>query len=196
MATRQAILDAARALFAQKGFFATTVDEIAARARVAPATVYAVGGGKRGLLAELIRIWTTDPEIEATLNDVGRLTDPAEIIQRVAAGVRQGRENFGDLMRVLLTTAPHDPEAEVQLREVTQQYRGSFEPVARRLQDIGALRSEFDITGAVDLLWFYFGYASLFTLHYDNGWSYDRAQSWLAMQAYHQLVAPGRSPRP
>ena len=43
-ATRQAILEAARRLFRERGYFATKVDEIAAMARVAPATVYAVDG--------------------------------------------------------------------------------------------------------------------------------------------------------
>jgi AcrR family transcriptional regulator len=61
--TRQAIIDAARRLFAERGYFATKVDDIAAEARVAPATVYAVTGGKAGLLAELIRMWVTDPAV-------------------------------------------------------------------------------------------------------------------------------------
>ena len=49
-ATRQAILDAARQLFAERGYFATKVDDIAAKARVAPATVYAVTGGKYAVI--------------------------------------------------------------------------------------------------------------------------------------------------
>jgi hypothetical protein len=36
---------------------------------------------------------------------------------------------------------------------------------------------------AVDLFWFYFGYASHFTLHDDNGWSYEQAKHWLVDQA-------------
>ena len=43
-ATRQAIVGAARRLFSERGYFATKVDDIAALARVAPATVYAVSG--------------------------------------------------------------------------------------------------------------------------------------------------------
>src|SRR5258705_11212689 len=37
----------------ERGYFATKVDDIAALARVAPATVYAVSGGKQGLLRTL-----------------------------------------------------------------------------------------------------------------------------------------------
>jgi hypothetical protein len=40
----------------------------------------------------------------------------------------------------------------------------------------------------VDLLWFHFGYGSLFTLHDDNGWSYERAERWLAEQACRELL--------
>ena len=87
-ATRQAILDAARQLFAERGYFATKVDDIAAKARVAPATVYAVTGGKYGLLSELIRIWTTDPIVEATTAQFGDMTDAVAIIRELAAGSR------------------------------------------------------------------------------------------------------------
>ena len=52
-ATRQAIVGAARRLFSERGYFATKVDDIAALARVAPATAYAVSGGKQGLLRTL-----------------------------------------------------------------------------------------------------------------------------------------------
>jgi hypothetical protein len=52
-ATRQAIVGAARRLFSERGYFTTKVDDIAALARVAPATVYAVSGGKQGLLRTL-----------------------------------------------------------------------------------------------------------------------------------------------
>jgi hypothetical protein len=40
--------------------------------------------------------------------------------------------------------------------------------------DLGALREELDLNQAVDVFWFYFGYSGLFTLHDENGWSYER----------------------
>ncbi len=63
-ATRRAIIAAARELFAERGYTATKVDEVAALARVSPATVYAVAGGKQGLLHTLVDDWTQAPEVD------------------------------------------------------------------------------------------------------------------------------------
>ena len=132
-ATRQAILDAARKLFAERGYFATKVDDIAAKARVAPATVYAVTGGKYGLLTELIRIWTTDPIVEATTTHMLEMTDPVAIIRELAAGSRRMREQYADIMRVMLNTAPHDEAVASALKTATSVYRKAFVPIAERL---------------------------------------------------------------
>src|SRR5271170_747015 len=91
-ATRQAIVDAARKLFSEQGYFATKVDEIAALARVAPATVYAVSGGKQGLLRTLMDIWTTAPVVEWTVRSVDELSDSEAILRLCAqtcCGMRQ-----------------------------------------------------------------------------------------------------------
>ncbi|HEY4830255.1 MAG TPA: helix-turn-helix domain-containing protein, partial [Solirubrobacteraceae bacterium] len=74
LVTKQAIIDAARKLFAERGYFATTVDDIAAEADVAPATVYSSAGGKQGLLAEILELWGLDPQIQATLDVVSSST--------------------------------------------------------------------------------------------------------------------------
>ena len=44
------------------------------------------------------------------------------------------------------------------------------------------------------MLWFYFGYSSYFTLHDDNGWSYRRAERWLAGQARRELLFSPAAP--
>lgn len=193
-ATRQAILDAARKLFAERGYFATKVDDIAAEARVAPATVYAVTGGKQSLLTELITTWTTDPIVETTLRTIAASDDPAEIIAEVASASRRMREQFADVIRVMLTTAPHDQTAAEQLTRATAVYRAAFVPMAERLASLGALRPGTSVRHAVDVLWFYFGYSSYFTLHDDNGWPYQRAEHWLAAQAARELLSPPATP--
>lgn len=189
-ATRQAILDAARRLFAERGYFATKVDDIAAEARVAPATVYAAGG-KRGLLDAVVRAWITDPIVEKNMAQIAVSGDPVEIIRTVASGVRQMREDWSDVIRMVRTTAPHDSDVAEQLKIATDAYRAAFVPVAKRLAKLGALRPDVNVPTAVDLLWFYFGYSSYFTLHDDNHWSYERAEQWLADQACRTLLAAG-----
>ena len=57
--TREAVVASARALFAERGYFATTINDIAAASRVSPGTVYQQCGGKQGLLRTLMDTWTT-----------------------------------------------------------------------------------------------------------------------------------------
>ena len=191
-ATRQAIVDTARRLFAERGYFATRVEDIATEARVAPATVYAVTGGKQGLLIELITTWTSDPIVAATISHIRASRDPTGVVREVAAASRQMREQFADIMRVMLTTAPHDAAVAAQMEKATSVYRAAFVPVAEQLDKLRALRRGIDVAQAVDVLWFYFGYGSYFTLHDENGWSYERAEGWLADQACRELLSGGQ----
>ena len=70
-ATRQAILDAARALFIERGYAGTTVADIAAVARVAVPTVYASVGTKPSILGELRKMI---PVVAGVPNDTRQLS--------------------------------------------------------------------------------------------------------------------------
>jgi hypothetical protein len=152
-----------------------------------------VTGGKQGLLSELIATWATSPLIEATLGLVRASRDPVAIVHVVASSSRQAMEQFADIIRVMLTTAPHDAAVAEQMDKVTSQVRAGLMLVAERLDQLGALRQGMDVAQAVDVLWFYLGYVSFITLHDDNGWSYERAERWLAEQASRELLS--RTPR-
>lgn len=190
-ATRAAIVDAARELFARRGYFAATVDEVAKQARVAPATVYAVGGGKQGLLRSLVDLWSRAPIVAETLQAQEELTDPEEIVRHAATAVRLMREHYGDIMRVVLATAPHNDEASELLHLATGRYRDAVTALAARLHEVGGLPPGATVEDATDILWFYFGYAGYFTLVDDNGWSFDRAEQWLVQQSLAALGALG-----
>ena len=68
-------------------------------------------------------------------------------------------------------------------------YRAALAPIAERLVQLGGLRPGIEAADVVDLLWFYFGYASYFTLTDDNGWSYEHAERWLGGQATTALLS-------
>jgi AcrR family transcriptional regulator len=192
--TKAAIVDAARQLFAEQGYFATTVEEIASAAEVAPATVYSSTGGKQGLLAAILDAWGNDAVVGATMDRVAASSDPREIIGVLSAAACQMREEWGDAARIFLTTAPHDATVAEQFAAFNVFHRQCMADVAGRLAELGALREGVDPDHATDVLWLYFGYSSIITLQEDNGWSYERIRDWLADQALRELVTEAAGP--
>ena len=55
--TRRLIVDAARELFLERGYAATTMDAIAKEAGVAVSTVYAIYKNKRNILRAIREAW-------------------------------------------------------------------------------------------------------------------------------------------
>ncbi len=80
---REQLLDIGRSLFAEKGFDATSVEEIAAKAGVSKPVVYEHFGGKEGLYAVVV-----DREMRALLDAItGALTSsghPRELLEQAA----------------------------------------------------------------------------------------------------------------
>ncbi len=177
--TRQAILDAARDLFIEKGYFATKVEEIARTARVAPATVYAVGGGKHGLLRTLIESGTTAEEIPEVLARIESITDPYELIRFIVHATRVQFEEWSGLMRQVVAAAPQEPA----VREIQQiahdSMRGGLSLTARQLAAMGALRDGLEVSRATDVLWLHLCNAAYFIRTDDLGWSLDESETWL-----------------
>jgi AcrR family transcriptional regulator len=187
-ATKAAIIAAARELFAQRGYVSAKVDDIAERARVAPATVYAVTGGKQGLLHALVDQWTAAPEVDEAYRAIATLEDPRAIIAEVASLTRRMRRDWGDVMRIVLATAPLDESAAATLQLATERYRDGLRAAAERLAALDALAADVSVEDASDMLWFFFGYASFFTLTDDNGWSPERTAGWLQQMAISSLL--------
>ncbi|GAA1647892.1 TetR/AcrR family transcriptional regulator [Nonomuraea maheshkhaliensis] len=188
-ATRRAIHDAARELFGAKGYFATTVDDIAAAARVAPATVYAVGGGKQGLLQAIIEARTTAPDVAEIHAHIAAATDADELLRFIVNATRVRFERSRDLMRLVADTAPHDAGAAQALRTAQASLRDGLTRTARRLAELDALRPGTDAEAAAETLWFYLNNNAYFALTDDNGWSLEKAERWLRDSLHHALLS-------
>jgi AcrR family transcriptional regulator len=100
-ARRAQLLEIARAVFAQRGYVATSVEEIAARAKVSKPIVYEHFGGKEGLYAVLV-----DREMEyvvARISEAISSGTPRERVERAALAflvyVRDQRDGFLVLSR-------------------------------------------------------------------------------------------------
>jgi AcrR family transcriptional regulator len=104
-ATRRSILETARAAFADDGYQATTLDDIARRAGVTRGAVHHHFGDKRVLFVEVFE------QIEQEINDAvvtAALDAPAEGFEPLKAGCRKLFELYGrpDLRRTVLADAP------------------------------------------------------------------------------------------
>ena len=188
-ATREAILDAARELFATRGYACTTVAQIAEAAQVAANTVYTSVGGKPQLLAAIMEGGAGDPGVAETLTAVARTTDSAEVIQLTAAGTRQVNERQAKAVTILLDSARVDPAAAEMLQVSVRTYRDTLDTLAQRLVEIGAIDPS-DRRRAADVFWYLFGWTSWRTLIIDLSWSWDEAEKWLARRGIEALLSP------
>ena len=101
---REQLLDVGRSLFAEKGFEATSTEEIAARAGVSKPIVYEHFGGKEGLYAVVI-----DREMQRLLDLFNRaLTagDPRELLEQAALALLTYIEDESDGFRILVRDSP------------------------------------------------------------------------------------------
>ena len=102
---REQLLDVGRALFAEKGYDATSVEEIAAQAGVSKPVVYEHFGGKEGLYAVVV-----DREMRFLLDAVtGALTveaHPREVLERAALALLTYIETSTDGFRILVRDSP------------------------------------------------------------------------------------------
>ena len=93
-ATRRAVLDAARELFIQRGYVATTIGAIAAHAGVSPETVYATFKNKRALLSQLLDVAIAGDDAPVPILErswVQQLRDQADPQRRLQILARNGR---------------------------------------------------------------------------------------------------------
>ena len=162
--TKAAVLAAARQLFARQGYILTKVDEIAELARVSPATVYAQCGGKQGLLRSLMDQWTKARLVAATNTAVRGSEDPVEIMRILAAAYRSMHEDWHDVTKVVLETAPHDLGAASVLAIAQRRHRAAQVVICRRLTELDALRPELDLDTVGRLINYYFGLDGLHRL--------------------------------
>ena len=101
---REQLLEIGRSLFAERGFDATSVEEIAAKAGVSKPVVYEHFGGKEGLYAVVV-----DREMRTLLDMVtSALTGghPRELLEQAAFALLDYVESYSDGFRILVRDSP------------------------------------------------------------------------------------------
>ena len=102
---REQLLDVGRALFAERGFEGTSVEEIAARATVSKPVVYEHFGGKEGMYAVIV-----DRELQQLLGVLSESLKtgghPKKIVERTALALLEYIDTNTDGFRILVRDSP------------------------------------------------------------------------------------------
>jgi TetR/AcrR family transcriptional regulator, cholesterol catabolism regulator len=151
--TRQSLLAAAMALFDEKGYDATPVEEITERADVAKGTFFNYFPSKEALLAELA-LWRVE-QLRSTLDvEAGEPAGPVERLKRLLAGMQAEATRDGQLMQRALAARLSQPQA----HRAGHQFLGLVHELVAEAQAAGEMRSDVEsrlIGDLVHLLFFH-----------------------------------------
>ena len=111
-ATRERIAEAARRLFADAGYGATSMEAIAAEAGVAVRTVYSAFGAKREILSFICELWLERARARERAGEVLADPDPGRRLRAAASWLRGLYEAGFDV--VLIFEAATDESAETR----------------------------------------------------------------------------------
>jgi AcrR family transcriptional regulator len=197
--TRVRVLDAARELFIERGYVATTIVAIADRADVSPETVYARFGSKRALLAQLVDLAIAgDVDAPPLLAQdwVREMRDEPDVHRRLRILAAHGRailERRAAVDEVVRGAAAANPEIGA-LWELgrDQRYAGQAELLRIAVGATG-LRDGLDVEAAADIL-YAIGSPDVYQLLVgDRGWTEPQFEEWYA-ETLERLLLPPTAP--
>lgn len=203
--TRQAVLVAARRLFAENGYAATTVKQIADAAGVSAPTVYNGFASKAGIAQALIDYTNRESGAAEMARDVVAARTPHDMLRASVHLVCVLHQRIGDFIGVLLEAARVDPTLLPAVAEGRASHAGPQQMLARRLAEAGALRPDVSRETAAGLLTVSTSPDTIERYVTDLGWDYSRIEDTLtnAMvvalcrpeKAHQKCLTPGPLPR-
>lgn len=192
--TRAAVVEAALALFVERGYAATTIEAISDRSDTPQATVYRIFGSKLGILKAVLDVSIAGddeavamlerPQVRGLVSDA----EPKRQLAGFAALVRAVMSRAGAVHRILVDAARSDRDAASLLAEIAEQRHQGQRRIARSLARAGALRAGLKERDAADLIYALASPEVYGLLVFDRGWSGDRYESWLTSILTDQLL--------
>lgn len=185
-------MDAARELFVGRGYVATTIQAIAERAGVSPATVYGTFATKRGILSALVDRSIAGDDAPVPILErqwVKEMRREPDLHRRIAMLALQGRlmlERRSAVDEVLRAAAAADGEiAELWEQAKAQRFAGQ-----RALLQVVAGSNRPLAKDAADALYAVGSPEAYQLLVSDRGWSPARFENWYAEAIARLLGAP------
>ena len=192
--TRAAVVAAARGLFAERGYAATTIEAISDRSDTPQPTVYRLFSSKLGILKALLDVSVAGddeavamldrPQVRALLSD----EDPKVQLSGFAALVSDVMTRVGPVHRILADAARSDQDAAALLAEIARQRHEGQRRIASSLARSGALRPGLSERDAADIIHALASPEVHALLVSDRDWTGERHEKWLRQILIDQLL--------
>jgi AcrR family transcriptional regulator len=191
---RRAVVDAARSLFLERGYVATTIDAISAYADVPTATVYRLFSSKLGILEALLETSIAGDDRPLAVQerpDVASLLgepDPGKLLAGLAGVTTAINQRTNDIYWVLTSAAGSDPAAAEVLDEIREQRDQGQGQIARSLARAHALKPGLRERDAADVIHALMSPEVYRLLVGDRTWTPERYRKWLTTTLVQQLT--------
>lgn len=183
--TRRAVLDAARELFVARGYGATTVADIAERARVSLDTVYATVGRKPALLRQLVEtaISGTGQAVPAEQRDyvtrIGTSPMARDKIGIYAQAITEIQGRMAPVFLALRDAAVTDRDCAGLWAEIAARRARNMLLFAGELRGTGELRQDLSDQQVADVIWSMNAAEYWVLLVHERSWTPEQFADWL-----------------
>ncbi len=183
-ATRTRICAAAAPLFAEQGYIATSVRQLAVAAGVSVETLYGLGGKAAVFLRSFELAFSGTPDGASLLDlDVLQPTWAAATLDEVLTGmvgfIVDSNERSAGLWSAYIAGANHDPDLAAAYAARMQAMREDGRRVLAHVVGRGLCPAPADAELAVDEVWVTLHPSQYVLLVGHAGWSRDRYRLWL-----------------
>jgi len=198
-ATRLKVIEAAKRLFTEHGYPATTIEAIAEAADMPLPSVYRLFGSKRALLAAVLDTAFGGDDQPVAFGDRPAVraaraeTDPVKMVNAFARIAREFMERSSAILHVLATAAEVDADAAGLLAEIRRQRHTGQSRIVAALDATGALDPSLETAEAADIVYALLSPDVHRILTVERGWPADRYERWIA-RSLAGLLPPSQRP--
>ena len=196
--TRLAVIQAAARLFAEQGYVATSLEDVAREAGVSRATIFTSVGGKGDLLKAAYDVAIVGDDEPVPLPQrpwaqaVRDEPDPERMIEGSARMITAISGRVASIYEAMRGAAAADVEARALLERMRSERRGGAAGFVGFVVARDALRTGLDRKRAADVVWVLNDPGLYRLLVRDRGWTPSQFQQWLAETLKSQLLSPRR----
>jgi len=195
-ATRAAILQAARSLFARRGIDKVTIAQIGEKAGVAASTIYALYKSKDGILRELMKASLFGARYQSAHSLLEGVSDPVRMIELTAHVARAIYESESADLGLLRGASSFSPALKKLEREFETMRYDMQEERLRLLFAQSRNKRGLDFEEARRILWMFTSRDVFRMLVQEGAWTAEQYQGWLARTLLDALVAQPPASRP